>query len=102
MMVAVVLERPMACYSVEWLLAEHAEGLEGADEFISLRRAGELSGLSPATLRRQAYDGKLQTKALGPRMLVTTRRWLHAYLAEASKRDKGARKPLPEGYVAPD
>ena len=32
----------------------------------------------------------------------TTRRWLHEYLLAASTRDKGARKPLPEGYVAPE
>ena len=76
--------------------------LEDPDEMISLRRAGDLSGVSPGTLRNQAIAGKLQTRKLGPRMLVTTRRWLHAYLLAASGRDKGSRLPLPQGYRVPD
>ena len=75
--------------------------LEGPDEIISLRRAGELSGVSPGTLRNQAIAGKLQTRKLGARMLVTTRRWLHAYLLAASDNDKGSRLPLPNGYQPP-
>lgn len=76
--------------------------LEGPDELISLRRASELSGVSPATLRHQALANKLQTKKVGPRMLLTTRRWLHEYLMEAAERDKGRRLPLPADYQAPE
>ena len=80
-----------------------AEGrvLEGADEHITLKRASDLSGLSTETLRVQANAGKLRTVKLG-RDHLTTRRWLHHYLTEASERDKGNRKPLPEGYAAPE
>jgi hypothetical protein len=76
--------------------------LEGPDDPITLKRAGELSGVSPSTLRTQALAGKLRTNKLGPRTQVTTRRWLHEYLMEAAERDKGRRLPLPEDYVAPE
>jgi hypothetical protein len=76
--------------------------LEGPDELITLRRAGELSGVSQDTLRHQSIAGKLHTRKVGTRMLMTTRRWLHTYLREASERDKGRRKPLPDGYVPPE
>jgi hypothetical protein len=75
--------------------------LEGPDEYISLRRAGELSGVRPTTLRVQARGGKLRTVKL-ERDLLTTRRWLHAYLMAAAERDKGSRLPLPADYQAPE
>jgi hypothetical protein len=75
--------------------------LEQPDEYISLRRAAELSGLGLGTIRAQASAGKLRTHAVGYERL-TTRRWLHEYLMEASKRDKGRRLPLPADYQAPE
>jgi hypothetical protein len=75
--------------------------LEGPDEYISLKRAGALSGVRPTTLRVQALAGKLRTVKLA-RDLLTTRRWLHEYLMAADERDKGARKPLPPDYQAPE
>ena len=71
--------------------------LEGPDEYISLARAAEISGLSPATLRAH----KLRT-ARTRREWFTTRRWLHDYLLGATRRDKGGRKPLPDGYIPPE
>ena len=74
--------------------------LEGPDEHITLRRAGEIAGLSPSTLLVQARAGKL--RAVKPAYkYLTTRRWLHAYLTEATARDRGNRKPLPAGYEPP-
>jgi hypothetical protein len=75
--------------------------LEGADAPISLARAAQLSGLSAHTLRHQAAKGLLRVERLG-REQWTTRRWLHAYLMEASERDKGRRLPLPADYQAPE
>ncbi len=75
--------------------------LEPPDELIPLQRAAELSGVSVGTLRIQARVGKLTAK-LTAYTWFTSRRWLHEYLVAATERDKGARKPLPEGYVAPD
>ena len=75
--------------------------LEPPDELIPLARAAELSGVSVGTLRIQARAGKLTAK-LSAYTWFTSRRWLHDYLTAASERDKGARKPLPEGYVPPD
>jgi hypothetical protein len=75
--------------------------LEGPDEHITLARAAEISGLSPATLRKQARARKLRT-VRSRREWLTTRRWLHEYLLAATRRDKGARKPLPEGYISPE
>jgi hypothetical protein len=77
------------------------ERLEGPDEYITLKRASALSGLKPSTLGVQAVAGKLKTIKPG-HDLFTTRRWLHEYLTEADKRDKGRRLPLPEGYVTPE
>lgn len=75
--------------------------LESPDEYISLKRAGDLSGVRPTTLRVQALAGKLRTVKLA-RDRLTTRRWLHEYLVAAGERDKGSRLPLPEGYQPPD
>ena len=75
--------------------------LEPPDELITLQRAAELSGVSVGTLRIQARAGKLAAKQLAYTWF-TTRRWLHAYLLEASQRDKGSRLPLPESYVPPE
>lgn len=75
--------------------------LEGPDEYISLARAAEISGLSPTTLRAQARAHKLRTVRTR-REWFTTRRWLHAYLLGATRRDKGGRKPLPDDYIPPE
>lgn len=80
---------------------ELARGLEGPDDYISIRRASELGGVSAGTLRNQALAGKLATTKLA-HDLLTTRRWLHAYLMAASARDTGRRLPLPEGYEPPE
>jgi hypothetical protein len=75
--------------------------LEGSEEWITITRAAEISGLAKSTLSHQGVAGKLQSFRSG-RERLTTRRWLHQYLLDASKRDKGQRKPLPEGYVVPE
>jgi hypothetical protein len=75
--------------------------LEDPDEHISLARAAEISGLTSATLRAQARAHKLKT-VRARREWFTTRRWLHEYLLAATRRDKGARKPLPEDYTPPE
>jgi hypothetical protein len=75
--------------------------LEGPDEWITITRAARISGLAKSTLSHQAVAGKLQSRLSGHNRL-TTRRWLHQYLMDASERDKGKRKPLPPGYVAPE
>ena len=69
--------------------------------YITLRRAATIAGLSVATLRAQAQAGKLRTHRIGIERL-TTRRWLHDYLTAADAQTRGRRKPLPEGYVAPE
>lgn len=74
--------------------------LEGPDEQITLKRAAELAGLTPATLRQQALAGRLQV-AQPARDLFTTRRWLHQYLANRDVRRKQA-APLPSDYVTPE
>ena len=66
-----------------------------------MRRASEISGVSVGTLRNQALAGKLRTVKPGHDQF-TTRRWLHEYLLQASERDKGSRRPLPEDYQAPE
>lgn len=78
-----------------------AEVMEGADEYISIPRAALLAGLAPATLRSQATRRKrsLRTTRIGGRGVVTTRRWLHEYLAQRDPR--GSRHPLPASYIAP-
>ena len=54
--------------------------LEGPDELITLKRAAQLGGLHPKTLRDAAKQGRLQATMPGNEYL-TTRRWLHRYLA---------------------
>ena len=75
--------------------------VEAPDEWITLQRAAEISGVSVGTLRIQARAGKLAAKRIAYTWF-TTRRDLHTYLVEASKRDKGARLPLPPNYLAPE
>lgn len=75
-----------------------SERLEGPMEWITLQRAGEISGVSPETLRRVAQRGRLRVKKMGP-LNVTTRFYLHQYLVSRSTR--GHTKPLPPGYVVP-
>jgi hypothetical protein len=74
--------------------------LEGPDEYITLKRAGALAGMTDANLRMAANAGRLRTVRFG-RTHVTTRRWLHAFLIT---RDDTRRRvtPLPANYVAPE
>jgi hypothetical protein len=74
--------------------------LEDPMELISLKRAGEISGLSPGTLNVQARNGRLKTVKPAHDWL-TTRVWLHEYLMAREGR-QGGRKPLPPDYVAPE
>ena len=67
-------------------------------ELITLKRAGEIAGISPKTLRSVAGKGKLRVKKEG-RDNFTTRLWLHQYLMSRSTR--GHTAPLPPGYVPP-
>ncbi|MCX8127064.1 MAG: helix-turn-helix domain-containing protein, partial [Dehalococcoidia bacterium] len=48
------------------------------DEFIDLKAASAISGVSPATLRYQAATGRLRATRLGGRW-VTKRQWLNEY-----------------------
>ena len=57
------------------------------DEFIDLQQASRLSGIVPATLRRQAESGKLWRIRLGGQWL-TTRDQLQHYLDSRSKKGK--------------
>jgi excisionase family DNA binding protein len=72
--------------------------LEDADKLITMRRAAELSGLTPDTLKQAAQDGRLQAERPGHDWL-TTRRNLHRYLAG---RKTGRRPPLPPDYQTPE
>jgi hypothetical protein len=72
--------------------------LEGPDDQITLKRAAEIAGLTAETLKPAAKEGRLQAIMPGHEYL-TTRRWLHRYLAG---RKRGVVKPLPAGYVAPE
>ena len=68
--------------------------LEPADKMITLTRAAEIAGLSADTLRDAAREGRLGAEMPGNEYL-TTRRWLHRYLAG---RKRGVVKPLPPNY----
>jgi hypothetical protein len=74
--------------------------IEGPDEHITLKRAAELSGLTPGTLKRIVNTRRLEAEKLG-RDWVTTRRKLHRYL---ESRDPIRRQtaPLPPTYRTPD
>ena len=79
--------------------------LEGPDQHITLRRAAELAGLSYPTLKAQSKPRKdaparLRVERLGPRTVLTTRRWLHEYLMNRDETNTHAAK-LPEGYRVP-
>jgi hypothetical protein len=69
-------------------------------ELISLKRAAQIGGVSPITLRQQARRNNLKTVKLA-HDLLTTRVWLHEYLM-AREQHPGPRKPLPPDYVAPE
>jgi hypothetical protein len=76
--------------------------LEGPDETITLKRAAELGGLSPVTLKRAARDGRLEAKRPGHDWL-TTRRKLHRYLrGRTAVAGRIQPAPLPPGYVVPE
>jgi hypothetical protein len=72
----------------------------GIDEYITLRRASRLCGISSATLRVQANKGTLRAVRVGGGLL-TTWRWLYEYL---ESRDAASRptNPLPADYQAPE
>jgi hypothetical protein len=69
--------------------------LEAPDTPISMRRAGELAGLDPATLKQAAQGGRLAATKPGHDWL-TTRRQLDEYLRA---RRKSNAAPLPNNYV---
>jgi hypothetical protein len=69
--------------------------LEGPDEPISMKRAGELAGLNAATLKQAAQGGRLAATKPGHDW-ITTRRNLDRYL---STRTKSNAAPLPDSYV---
>jgi hypothetical protein len=71
--------------------------LEGPDECISLKRAAELAGLHPESIKLKVQEGKLNAEKLG-RVWVTTRRHLHTCLMG---RGHGMVKPLPPNYQTP-
>jgi excisionase family DNA binding protein len=73
--------------------------MEEPMELITIKRAAEISGISPNTLRQQVRKERLRTVKPG-HDLLTTRTWLHEYL---TSRDAtfGKVKPLPPDYVAP-
>ena len=73
---------------------------EGPDDPITLKRAAELAGLTPATLRQQALVGRLQTTQPA-RDLFTTRRWLHIYLTTRNPNSPLV-APLPADYRTPE
>jgi len=58
------------------------------DEFLDLRRASELAGIAPVTLRTQAEKGRLWAIRLGGQW-VTTRERLHQYLDSRARNIKG-------------
>ncbi|HWE64017.1 MAG TPA: hypothetical protein VHB98_20065 [Chloroflexota bacterium] len=74
--------------------------LEGPDDRITIKRAAQISGRAPETLRRHAYRGSLHTIQVG-RVRMTTRRWLHEYLMPRGETDEHA-PPLPPAYVPPE
>jgi hypothetical protein len=71
--------------------------LEKSDEPITLKRAGEIAGLLPDTLRHAAQQGRLDAHRMGHDWL-TTRRSLHRYLRS---RRRGVSKPVPAAYRTP-
>jgi hypothetical protein len=72
----------------------------GIDDYMSLRRASKLCGISSATLRAQANKGTLRTKRVG-NDLCTTWRWLYEYL-ESRDATRKQSAPLPPDYQAPE
>jgi hypothetical protein len=68
-------------------------------DLISIKRAAELAGLAPNTLRIQARAGRLRT-VKPAHDLLTTRMWLHEYLRGREGR-QGGHRPLPPDYVTP-
>jgi hypothetical protein len=69
--------------------------VENDTEFITLSEAARLAGYSsPRTLQVAAKSGRLKSKRIGPRAIVTTRLWLDEFLddlkANMSHRRGGA------------
>lgn len=61
---------------------------QSVDEFVDLRRASELAGITPVTLRTQAEKGRLWAIRLGGQW-VTTRERLQQYLDSRARNVKG-------------
>ncbi len=69
------------------------------EEFITLNEAAEIAGYrDAATLRVAANKGRLRTVKPGPRLHMTTRPWLDAYLA--TLRPGNYKRGLPKGQDA--
>jgi hypothetical protein len=82
-------------------MEEQPVDLDGADYPISLQQAGMICGKSPDVLRYHAHRGELRTTRTAEGML-TTRRWLHAYLTRPPTTHRGRRLPPPAGEGAPE
>ncbi len=78
---------------------------ESPDQYITLRRAAQIAGLTYTTLKSQARPRansapKLRVVRLGPRTVLTTRAWLHEYLMGRDVSNRHA-MALPADYVPP-
>jgi len=68
-------------------------------EYITLQQAAEIAGYKTTSgLRNAALQGRLQTVKPGPRLHMTTRAWLDAYLA--TLRPGNYKRGLPKGQDA--
>lgn len=66
-------------------------------EYLTLPAAAELYGYrSDSTLRTAAREGKLRTKRLGPRAIVTTEAWVDEYHFSQDGRGRPRGLPQPE------
>lgn len=72
------------------------------DEYITLVQAAKIAGYkSPSTLQKAAREGRLRTIRAGPRVQVTTRAWLDAYLASIHEGMSHRGRPR-SGQTPPD
>jgi len=76
----------------------HKEGLmPRVTEDLTLPAAADLYGYrSDSTLRTAAREGKLRTKRLGPRAIVTTEAWVDDYHFSQDGRGRPRGRPQPE------
>lgn len=80
--------------------------MEEPDQYIMLRCAAHTAGRSYPTRKAQAKPRndtppRLRVARLGPRAILTTRRWPHEYLMGRDETKTHA-APLLEGYQAPE